>query len=215
MDTSDSLINPTAAVAASNQAIMKMKLKQPLHNRIKGGGKANNHSSNFSQNKHKLIADIQSWDDVNSLNDYSLDSSVLYSSTTATTTISSSSSSCCPPSSTSSELICNSSENYAEIEAAQGGLIIPNKEYEYSKMLRMFLGNKNMLSHLRDEHVVRGKSMESPSEERLIYSYSKNPTTPTLSPMKFALSSSTSTSDNTNLNGLDNNYINYINLQKF
>ena len=202
MDTSDSLINPTAAVAASNQAI-KMKLKQPLHNRIKGGGKANNQSNNCSQNKHKLLVDIQSWDDVNSLNDYSLDSSVLYSSTTATTTISSSSSSCCPPSSTSSELICNSSENYAEIEAAQGGLIIPNKEYEYSKMLRMFLGNKNMLSHLRDEHVVRGKLMESPSEERLIYSYSKNPTTPSSSPMKFALSSSTSTSENTNLTGLD------------
>jgi len=175
LDTSDSLINPA-------NANNKSKTSKSLQNRIKGGGSTTAATSPRKQ----LLLEIQSWDDVNSLNDYSLDSSLLYSTMTtsssvnSTTTTTTSSSFCCDDSlggsreTESSEILSSSSET----APAGVGLIIPNKEYEYTKMLRMFLGNKNLLSQLREE------TNDRVTEERLIYSISKSPSSASSSSAK-------------------------------
>lgn len=165
LDTSESLINPANANKTPTR---------PLQSRIKGGGKP-------------MIVEIQSWDDVNSLNDYSLnDSNLVYSAISATTTTTSCSS--------DENVTDKSSELSSVSQPTSVGLIIPNKEYEYTKMLRMFLGNKNLISQLKDDANEKSGDCSSGSEEKLIYSVVKP-----FAPFSFASSSAVTVPKNSQL----------------
>jgi hypothetical protein len=171
LDTSDPLINPK-----KYHQNVKTSGTRPLQKRIKGGNSS-------QKNKCQLILDVSSWDDINSLNDYSLDSSMLYSTMTTNT---SSSSYCCDSSAESS---CGADE----MEKVGCGLIIPNKEYEYTKMLRMFLGNKQVLTQWKQQSEM--KDDEDKVEKRIIYS-AKNSAKADQKLMKLNLSNASSSSEN-------------------
>lgn len=165
LDTSDALINPTTGQPQSTtQTKSNNKTpKQPLQNRIKGGG-----TTTTSNKQTDRAFEVRSCDDLGSIvsknapTNTDRDSGVL-SSTVAIEPLLSSS---------SGEIITD--DPAAAAAAAQSsGLIIPNKEYEYTKMLRMFLGNKNLLNRIVEDDDKNGG-------EKLIYSVTK----PTLNSIK-------------------------------